>query len=201
VNINDRDQIEDCLDQEESWLLWDRWWTYWDYRYKAWSLYYKTWGISELASVSLVVKKSAFDFAVLQKKWIKKWSFRFGDHLHERAKTATPADWVPTVKACFAQGYKEANKFFKKRAFEILNEFVLSFFFAAIGVRVEEFMMTALKQIIEPLSKQVPKPLDEIVEIDTIVRESINKALKDSINKLVQKAMIVPFLETYSKNF
>jgi len=110
-----REKVEDILDQEESWLLWRRWWTYWDYRWKAWSIYYFSWGIPELSGVANIVREHAFQYAIVQKKWIKKWSFRFGDHLHERAKTATGETWPAILRECFAEGYKEANAFLKKK--------------------------------------------------------------------------------------
>jgi len=196
---NGTDEVEDLLDREESWLMWRRWWTYWDYRYKAWSIYYNTWGISELVCVSRVAQEHAFKFAVLQKKWIKRWSYRFGDHLHERAKKANPGNWKETVKTCFALGYQEANQFFMAKSYALLHSLLRQFFFAAIGVKVEEFIMKALKPVIEPLSKAVPAPINEVLEVETLTRESINKALTDAIDKLVDQAIVAPFAESWEK--
>jgi len=196
---NGTNEVEDLLDREESWLLWRRWWTYWDYRYKAWSIYYHTWSIQELVCISRVVQEHAFQFAVLQKKWIKRWSFRFGDHLHESAKKATPQTWKQTVRQSFTAGYAEANQYFQKRSTEILYSLAKQFFFAAIGTKVEEFLMKGLKPVIEPLSKAVPAPVNEVLDVETISRESINKALKDSIDKLVDQAMVAPFVSAWQK--
>eukprot|EP01125_Pyxidicula_operculata_P000263 TRINITY_DN10340_c0_g1_i1.p1 TRINITY_DN10340_c0_g1~~TRINITY_DN10340_c0_g1_i1.p1 ORF type:complete len:678 (+),score=214.89 TRINITY_DN10340_c0_g1_i1:59-2092(+) len=193
------DKVEDLLDQEESWVMWRRWWTGWDYRYKAWSLYYHTWGISELAGVSLVVRKSAFDYAQMQRKWIKRWCYTFGDYLHEKAKTATPAEWKKIVKESFEIGYNKANEYFYRRSMQILKEFVLAFFYAAIGVKVEEFLMKALKVILDPLTKQIPSPISDILDVENIARESINKALSDSMTLVVTKTMIEPFVAAFEK--
>jgi len=182
--------------------MWRRWWTYWDYRYKAWSIYYHTWGISELVPIARVFRDYAFKFAVIQKKWIKHWSYRFGDHLHERAKKATPQTWKDSVKLCFKIGYEEANATFKKQCFELLYTLVQDFFFSAIGVKVEEFIMKSLAPIIDPLSKTVPPPINEVLEVETIARESINKALKDSLTKLVDNAIVGPVVSAWStQNF
>lgn len=202
VDISNLDDVEDLLDREESWLMWRRWWSYWDYRYKAWSIYYHTWGISELVPVAQVFRDYAFKFAVIQKKWIKRWSYRFGDHLHERAKKATQQNWKDTVRECFAIGYAEANDYFRKKNYELLYNMVHDFFFNAIGVKVEGFLMKTLGPVIDPLSKVVPPPLNEVLEVDTIARESINKALRDALQQLVDKSIVSPIQQAWaSQNF
>jgi len=194
---NSLDEVEDLLDREESWLMWRRWWTYWEYRYKAWSIYYLTWGIPELVPIARVFREYAFKLAIIHKKWIKRWSYRFGDHLHERAKKATPATWKETVKDCFVIGYNEANDFFAKKCYALLYQLVQDFFYNAIGVKVEEFLMKALATVIEPLSKTIPAPLNEIIDVDSIARDSINKALKDALTKLVDTAVVGPVTTTW----
>jgi len=72
------------------------------------------------------------------------------------------------------------------------------FFFHAIGVKVEAFLMKALSPVIDPLSKAVPPPLNEVLEVDTIARESINKALKDALRKLVDDSIVGPISKAWN---
>lgn len=202
LNPKDKDfkeKVEEILDQEESWLMWRRYWTYWDYRWKAWSIYYFAYGVPELSTLSKILRKNAFKFAIIHKKWIKRWSYRFGDHLHERAKVATPDSWKDDIRISFANGYKEANHFFKAKVTAILHKMVLDFFFSAIGVKVEETVMKALEVVLDPIGKAIPAPIDEILEIDTLARECINTALRQNISKLVENGIIEPYVSAWGE--
>jgi len=194
---NFREKVEDILDQEESWLMWRRWWVYWDYRWKAWSIYYFSWGMRELSTVAKVLRETSFEYAIVQKKWIKKWSFRFGDHLHERAKTATDETWSATVRECFGIGYREANDFLKKRAYHIFTNLVREFFYAAIGVKVQAEIMKLLALALEEASKMIPSPIDEILDINTITEEAVEEALKEQITSQVNECFIEPYVAAW----
>jgi len=67
-----RAKVDEMLDEEEMWLLWRRWWTYWEYNWKAWSIYWIAYGIPEFSTISKIIRKHAFKFAIIHKKWIKK---------------------------------------------------------------------------------------------------------------------------------
>jgi len=192
-----REKVEDILDQEESWLMWRRWWTYWDYRWKAWSIYYFSWGVPELSTIAHVLRETSFQYAIVQKKWIKKWSFRFGDHLHERAKTATPETWRNTVRHCFGIGYREANDFLRKRAYDIFTNLVRQFFFAAIGVKVQDVVMKLLTPALDEASKLIPAPINEILDIHTITVEAIDEALNEQITSQVNECFIEPYVAAW----
>jgi len=194
-----REQVEDILDQEESWLLWRRWWVYWDYRWKAWSIYYYSWGVPELSTVAHVFQDYSFQYAKVQKKWIKRWSFRFGDHLHERAKVATPETWKETVRECFGIGYKEANIFLRKKSFAIFTNLLRYFFYAAVGVKVQDVLMKVLTPVLEAVSKVIVAPLDEILDVTSITNDCIEEALMRQITSTVEDSMIEPYYSAWSQ--
>jgi hypothetical protein len=194
-----KERVEDILDQEESYLLWRRYWTYWDYRWKAWSIYYFSYSMPELSPISKILQKNAFKFAVIHKKWIKRWSFRFGDHLHERAKKATSNSWKEDIRISFSNGYNEANQFFKNKVGEILHKMVIDFFFSAIGLKVEATVMKALEVVLEPIQKEIPSPIDEILDLDTLCRECINASLRQNIVRLVESSIIQPYVNAWNE--
>jgi len=80
----------------------------------------------------------------------------------------------------------------------LLYSMLQKFFFAAIGIKVEEFLMKNLKPVIEPLSKAVPPPINQVLEVESITRESINKALKDAVDKMVDQAVVTPFVAAWA---
>jgi hypothetical protein len=193
-----REKVEDILDQEESWLLWRRYWTYWDYRWKAWSIYYFSYAIPELSVLSKILRKNAFKFAHIHKKWIKKWSFRFGDHLHEKAKVATAQSWKEDIHVAFAAGYTEANNYFKSKVSGILHKMVNDFFFSAIGIKVEEAIMKGLEVVITPIQNEIPSPIDEILDLDTLARECINTSLRQNVTRIVDNAIVEPYVAAWN---
>jgi len=190
--------VEDTLDQEESWLLWRRYWTYWDYRWKAWSIYYFSYAIPELSTLSKILRKNAFKFAVIHKKWIKRWSFRFGDHLHEKAKVATVNSWKADIQTAFANGYYEANQYFKKQVSGILHKMVIDFFFSSIGIKVEETVMKTLEVVLTPIQNEIPTPIDEILDLDTLARECINTSLRQNITRIVDNCIVEPYVNAWN---
>jgi len=193
-----KEKVEDILDQEESWLLWRRYWTYWDYRWKAWSIYYASYAIPELSVISKILRKNAFKFAVIHKKWIKRWSFRFGDHLHEKAKVATAASWKEDIHVAFGAGYTEANHYFKSQVGDILHKMVIDFFFSSIGVKVEEAVMKALENVLTPIQNEIPSPIDEILDLDTLARECINTSLRQNVTRIVDNAIVEPYVAAWN---
>jgi len=193
-----RENVENILDNEESWLLWRRYWTYWDYRWKAWSIYYFSYAIPELSTLSKILRKNAFKFAVIHKKWIKRWSFRFGDHLHEKAKVATVNSWKADIQTAFANGYLEANHYFKSKVSGILHKMVIDFFYSAIGIKVEETVMKTLENVLTPIQNEIISPIDEILELDTLARECINTSLRQNITRIVDNCIVDPYVNAWN---
>jgi len=193
-----REKVEETLDQEESWVMWRRYWVYWDYRWKAWSIYYFAYAIPELSALSKILRKNAFKFSILHKKWIKRWCYRFGDHLHERAKRSTASTWSEDIRISFTNGYNEANEWFKSKVTDILHKMVIDFFFSAIGLKVEELIMKGLEEVLTPLTKEIPSPIDEVLDIDTLCRECINTALRQNITRLVDTSIVDPYVKAWN---
>lgn len=193
-----RDRVEDILDDEESWVMWRRYWVYWDYRWKAWSIYYFSYAIPELSTLSKLLRRNAFKWATFHKKWIKRWCYGFGNHLHERAKRATPASWKEDIRISFANGYKEANQYFKDKVTQTLHRMVLDFFYSAIGQKVEETVMKALEVVLEPIAKEIPSPIDEVLDVNTLCRECINTALRQNIEKLAENSIVQPYVKAWN---
>jgi hypothetical protein len=192
-----RDRVEEVLDQEEMWVMWRRYWVYWDYRWKAWSIYYFSYAIPEISTLSKILRKNAFKFAFLHKKWIKRWCYRFGDHLHERAKKATDKTWKEDIRISFTNGYNEANAWFKSKVAAILHRMVIDFFFSAIGLKVEEMVMKVLEEVITPIQNEIPPPINEILDLDTLARECINTALRQNIERIVNNAIVDPYVKAW----
>jgi len=201
------------LDRGENRLIYRRCRTYWDYRSKAWSLFYSASRCSELINVSFALRKAAFGFASLQKQWIKIWGFTFGDYVFERSKGdfgeyffegAKKAEhsWKQTVRECFLIGYSKANSFSRERGTQILKQLIIDLFFSSIGAKVEEFLLSPkgqLRHAMEPISKAIRSPVNELLDMDNIARESINKILMDCVTAVVERDVITPFLEQYSQ--
>jgi len=148
--------------------------------------------------LSKILRKNAFKFAVIHKKWIKRWSYRFGDHLHEKAKVATVNSWKADIQTAFANGYLEANHYFKKKVTGILHKMVIDFFFSAIGIKVEETVMKTLEVVLTPIQNEIPTPIDEILELDTLARECINASLRQNITRIVDNCIVEPYVNTWN---
>jgi len=132
------------------------------------------------------------------KKWIKRWCFRFGDHLHERAKRATNNSWKEDIRVSFLNGYNEANQYFKGQVADILHKLVIDFFYGAIGLKVEETVMKALEVVIQPIQSEIPSPIDEILDLDTLCRECISTSLRQNITRLVDNSIVQPYVNAWN---
>eukprot|EP01124_Arcella_intermedia_P017224 TRINITY_DN24007_c0_g1_i1.p1 TRINITY_DN24007_c0_g1~~TRINITY_DN24007_c0_g1_i1.p1 ORF type:complete len:670 (-),score=154.45 TRINITY_DN24007_c0_g1_i1:36-1979(-) len=192
---NFREQVDDILDQEESWLIWRRWWVYWEYRWKAWSIYYFSWGIPDLASVAYVIRDHSLEYSKIQKKWIKRWAFRFGDHLHHKAKGATKENWHQLINESFRMSFYEANREMRRKVSHLFESLIKLFFYGAVGVKVQDFLMKSLAPVVDGLGKTIPAPINEVLDIVTITNDAIEDALTHHLNQSVEEC----FVETYQK--
>jgi len=192
--------IEDLLDREEARVLWSRWWAHWEYRWAVWSLYYQSWGISELSSTRWAFRDYGLKYARLHKKVMKKWSFAFGDHLHEKAKTATGADFNAAVSDSFVIGYKKALEWFRPKALAILLDFVNDFVYRMVGDKVESFALKAIDPIVQPLAKTVPSPASEVVEVEQIAIDSVKDALHQMFEKIVADSIVGPMAKAWASS-
>jgi len=192
--------IEDLLDREEARVLWSRWWTHWEYRWAVWSLYYQSWGITELSSTAWAFREHGLKYAKLHKKLMKKFSFGFGDHLHEKAKTATSADFNAAVSGSFVQGYHQAVAWFRPRATAILAELVQDFVYRIVGSKVESFALKALDPVITPLASTVPSPINEVVEVEQIATDAVRDALHQIFRKIVAESIVEPAAKAWGQS-
>jgi len=190
--------LEDYLDKEENEVLWRRWWTWYYYNCEAWSLYYNVWRLQGIGSSIYPIRKAALKFARIHYDYDKKFSYKFGDYLHNMAKTATVDNWKATVEECFMIGFQKANKMAFKRAEKILKRLIIDFFYESIAGKIEKMIIGGMKEIIGPLERSIPDPINKLLDLNTVVSESVQKALKDSVEELVVEGIINPFVSQIS---
>jgi len=195
---NALNELEELLDREESDVLWRRWWTWYYYNCEAWSLYYNVWRLNGIGSSIYPIRKAALKFARIHFDYDKKFSFKFGDALHNLAKTATPDNWKATVEECFMIGFNKANKMAFKKADKILRQLIIDFFYESIAGKIEKMIIGGMKEIISPLDRMIPDPINKILDLNTIVSESVQKALRESVQDLVVDGIINPFVSQIS---
>jgi hypothetical protein len=193
-------ELEELLDREESDVLWRRWWTWYYYNCEAWSLYYNVWRLPGIGSSIYPIRKAALKFARIHYDYDKKFSFKFGDHLHHMAKTATVDNWKATVEEAFMIGYQKANKMAFKRAEHILKRLIIDFFYESIAGKIEKMIIGGMKEIIGPLERSIPEPISSLLDINSVVSESVQKALKESVEDLVVEGIINPFSSQISND-
>jgi len=75
---------------------------------------------------------------------------------------------------------------------------VIDFFFSAIGIKVEETVMKTLELVITPIQNEIPSPIDEILELDTLARECINTSLKQNITRIVDNCIVEPYVTAWN---
>jgi hypothetical protein len=184
--------VEDILDRSEGWIYWRSWWVQYEYRDEIWKLYYLCYGIPELCNFRYVFRSRGFQFARFQRKFMRKWSYIFGDYLHEGAKTATPATWQNVVNSCFLIGYQKAVEWWKPKAQAFLVSLIHEWVYHFIGTKIEAFAIKALEPVVSALAATVPSPLNQVVEIEEIANESVVDALHQTVDKLVVDTILTP---------
>lgn len=198
VDVANKAEIEDLLDREEGWVMWRNWWTHYDYRHACWSIYYMSWGIPELSSTAWALRSHGFKYAKLHKKFMKKWSFTFGDYVHEGAKTATAATWANVVTTSFVTGYTKALEWFQPRALAILADFIQDFVYRMVGTKIESFALKAIDTVVQPLAATIPSPLNEVVDVEQTAAEAVRDALHQIVEKMVAESLIAPAAKAWA---
>jgi len=187
-------ELERLLDNEESWVLWRRWWTWYYYNCEAWSLYYNLWRLDGIGSAIYPIRKASLKYAKIHYKYDKKFSFKFGDYLHKMAKDATPENWKTTVEDCFMIGYKKANQMALKESKKIGHRLVVDFIYESVAGKIEKMIVGGMKEIITPLESLIPNPINKLLDLNSIVAESVQKALRGAVEELVTENIINPFV-------
>jgi hypothetical protein len=75
---------------------------------------------------------------------------------------------------------------------------VIDFFFSSIGVKVEEAVMKALENVLTPIQNEIPSPIDEILDLDTLARECINTSLRQNVTRIVDNAIVEPYVAAWN---
>jgi len=192
--------IEDILDREEAWVQWRTWWTHWEYRDAVWSLYYRSWGIPELSSTAWAFRNHGFKYAKLHKKFMKKWSYTFGDYVHEGAKTATQDTWPQVIASAMVTGYTKAMEWFRPRAIAVLAAVVNDFVYRFLGTKLESFAMKILDPVISTLASAVPSPVNEVVEVEQVATEAVQDALHQMFDEIVAKGIFAPASKAWASS-
>jgi len=185
------EELNKLLDSEESWVLWQRWWTGYYYNCEAWSLYYSIWRFHKIGSTIYPIRKAAFKYAKMHRDYDKKFSFKFGDYLYHMAKETKVENWKNTVEECFMIGFNKANKMALKRAKKIGIRLVVDFIYEAIAGKIENMIIMGMKDIISPL--EIPDPINQLLDLNSIVTETVQKSLNSAIEELVIECIITPF--------
>jgi len=75
---------------------------------------------------------------------------------------------------------------------------IQKFFFASIGVKVQDFIMKAMAPALEAASKVIPTPISEILDVHSIAEDSIEEALSENISSVVDGCFIKPYVSAWS---
>jgi len=193
------DELNRLLDSEESDVLYRRWWTWYYYNCEAWSLYYYVWQFNGIGSTIYPIRKAGLKYAKMQRDYDKKFSFKFGDYLYHMAKESTPQTWKSTVEECFMIGFQKANKMAIKRAKKIAKTLFFEFIHESIAGKIEGMIIQGMKEVITPLAKLIIKPLDQLLDINAIVEESVQMSLRGAVEELTFDSMIGPFVKQISE--
>jgi len=114
-----RSEVENLLDREEYDTQWAIWWSHWSMYSDGWWFVWELSYFADLGASRYALYQTAWDMVKISKKSLKKFYIKFGDELHERAKTATDATYPAVVQASFLIGYQKSLKFMKKTPKEL----------------------------------------------------------------------------------
>jgi hypothetical protein len=184
-----KDKVEEMLDREE-WDIenWPVWRCVRNIRYSGW---YAAWNmytlLPEANSAVRTFERFVEDFARLNETaFHKKFSYKFGDYLHEAAKTAnTPQEFHAAVDQTFMIGYKRFTKYYHKHFMFIVAKNVKKMVAALVFDKLEKELVEGARELIEPLASSIPSPLDNLIDIYSIVTEVITENLDKLLNDAV----------------
>jgi len=152
------------------------------------------WRLQGIGSTIYPIRRYALKFAKIHYHYDKKFSYKFGDYLHQMAKQATPENWKATVEECFMIGFRKANKMALKKARNIARRMVIDFIYEAIAGKIEALIIGGMREIISPLERAIPDPINKILDLNSIVTESVQKALRDVVEEIAVDCIINPFM-------
>eukprot|EP01116_Phalansterium_solitarium_P017240 TRINITY_DN418_c0_g1_i2.p1 TRINITY_DN418_c0_g1~~TRINITY_DN418_c0_g1_i2.p1 ORF type:complete len:677 (+),score=310.54 TRINITY_DN418_c0_g1_i2:212-2242(+) len=189
IKENGKDKVEEYLDREE----WDiDYWEVWRVNSKiSWSGWSAAWNLYRLlpdayTAVS-VFEEFVRDFARLNKiAFKKKFSYKFGDYLHEAAKTCTtPEEFNAAVDQSFLIGYQRCVKYFNKHFMRIVVKNVKKALRALFVDKITKLLLEGASMVIDPLASMIVSPLDNLIEIGSIV----DNAIKENMDNLLDETI------------
>jgi len=169
-----RADVESLLDREEYDTQWAIWWSHWSMYSDGWWFVWELSNYADLGSSRYALYQLAWDLVKISKKSLKKFYIKFGDELHEKAKTATDATYAATVQASFLIGYQKSLKFIKKHIKNLIRKTIINFFFFADAIKdtlFKEIVLPGAKLILDPLNSILVDPLDKLLDLEGMLTE------------------------------
>lgn len=184
-----REKVEETLDREE----WDvDYWHVWrlnsNIRYSGWSAAWNLYNALPDAHPAVqTFEHFVEDFARLNNRaFLEKFSYKFGDYLHEAAKTAsTPEQFNAAVDQCFMIGYQRAVKYFNKHWMWIVAENLKKAVRAMFIDKVTKGLLEVSQAAIDPLASLIVPPLDNLLDINSIVSKAIRENMENLLNETI----------------
>jgi len=182
------EKVEELLDDEE----WDiSYWAIWrsncNLKYAGWRTAYELYVSlpSECSALVNLYYRFIDSVAKINKRASKKFSYKFGDYLSDRAKTCTPDNWAKTVDECFMIGYNKALKCARK----YLLRKVIKYLQLAIRVMVinklEKSILDTVGEAIKPVQELIIPPIDLLINLDAMVSDVISGTIDNCLLELV----------------
>jgi len=167
-----RSEVENLLDREEYDTQWAIWWSHWSMYSDGWWFVWELSYFADLGASRYTLYQTAWDMVKISKKSLKKFYIKFGDELHERAKTATDATYPAVVQASFLIGYQKSLKFMKKHLKNLIRKTIINFFADAIkDTLFKDIILPIAKVVLDPLNSILVDPLDKILDLEGILTE------------------------------
>jgi len=189
IKENGKDKVEEYLDREE----WDiSYWAVWRMNSRlsysgwcaAWNLYRL---LPDHYSAVNVFEDFVRDYCRMMKiAFHKKFSYKFGDYLHVAAKTCTTAEeFNAAVDQCFLIGYQRCIKYIHKHFMWIVVQNVKKALRAMFVDKITKVLLEGAAAVIDPLASMIVAPLDQLIEIGSIV----DHAIRDNMNRLLDETI------------
>jgi len=176
------------LDDEE----WDiSYWAIWrsnrDLKYAGWRSAYQLYVTlpSECSQLVSVFYDFVNAIARVNKKSLKKFSYKFGDYLSDRAKTCPADKWGECVDQCFMIGHNKAVKCGRK----MLLRKVVKYLKIAIRVlllnKVQKHLLDAISDALKPVQDLIIAPMNSLINLEAMVEDVISGTLDNVLQDLI----------------
>jgi len=89
---------------------------------------------------------------------------------------------------------KKPIKWPLKNQKKIGHRLVVDFIYESVAGKIEKMIVGGMKEIITPLESLIPNPINKLLDLNSIVAESVQKALRGAVEELVTENIINPFV-------